>query len=71
MPKTARDQVVLDLDGHEVNFSNPDKVFFPKRGHTKLDLCQYYLDVADACLAHLRDRPTTMKRVMPASTGSS
>src|SRR3954447_5552409 len=62
MPNTAREQVVLDLDGHEVSFSNPDKVFFPKRGHTKLDLCQYYLDVADACLAHLRDRPTTMKR---------
>ena len=58
----TRDHVLLELDGHEVRFSNPEKVFFPARGHTKLDLCSYYLEVADACLAHLRDRPTTMKR---------
>jgi hypothetical protein len=30
-----RDHVVLELDGREVRFSNPDKVFFPARGHTK------------------------------------
>jgi len=54
--------VVLDLDGREVRFSNPGKIFFPAKGYTKLDLCEYYLEVADACLAHLRDRPTTMKR---------
>ena len=36
-----------ELDGHEVAFSNPDKVYFPERGHTKLDLVRYYLAVAD------------------------
>ena len=34
--------------GHEVRLSNPDKVFFPEAGHTKLDLANYYLEVADA-----------------------
>jgi bifunctional non-homologous end joining protein LigD len=58
----AREQVLLELDGREVPFSNPDKVFFPERGHTKLDLCEYYLAVADGCLRNLRDRPTSMKR---------
>jgi DNA ligase D-like protein (predicted polymerase) len=58
----SRDQVVLELDGRDVPFSNPDKVFFPKRGHTKLDLCEYYLAVAEGCLHNLRDRPTSMKR---------
>ena len=33
-----RDDVILELDGHEVKFSNPDKVFFSERGHTKFDL---------------------------------
>lgn len=61
--------MILDLDGHEVRFSNPDKVFFPKHGHTKLDLCEYYLAVADACIAHLRDRPTTMKRFPNGAEG--
>ena len=40
----TRDHVLLELDGHEVRFSNPDKVFFPARRHTKLDLCSYYLE---------------------------
>src|SRR5215218_7622102 len=47
---------VLELDGREVRFSNPDKVFFPARGHTKLDLCRYYVDVAEPLLRHMRDR---------------
>lgn len=63
------DHVVLELDGHEVRFSNPGKVFFPERGHTKLDLCSYYLTVAEPCLLHLRDRPTTLKRFPQGAAG--
>ena len=47
---------------HEVPISNPDKVFFPQRGLTKGDLVQYYLDVADYALPHLRRRPFHMVR---------
>ncbi len=42
--------------------SNPEKVFFPERGLTKLDLVRYYLDVAELALPHLRRRPFHMKR---------
>jgi DNA ligase D-like protein (predicted polymerase) len=48
--------------GREVRLSNPGKVYFPRPGWTKLDVVRYYLDVADAALVHLRDRPTVMKR---------
>ena len=58
----AREAITLDLDGHEVRFTSPSKVVFPERGHTKHDLLEYYLAVADECIAHLRDRPTTLKR---------
>ena len=68
MPSKA-EHITLELEGREVRFSNPGKVFFPARGHTKLDLCNYYLDVAEACLAHLRDRPTTMKRFPNGAAG--
>jgi bifunctional non-homologous end joining protein LigD len=47
---------------HEVPTSNPDKVFFPQRGLTKGDLVQYYLDIADCALPHLRRRPFHMVR---------
>jgi bifunctional non-homologous end joining protein LigD len=57
-----REEITLELDGHEVRFTSPSKVVFPERGHTKKDLLDYYLAVADECIAHLRDRPTTMKR---------
>jgi DNA ligase D len=59
----------LELDGHEVRLSNPNKVFFPAHDWTKLDLCRYYLDVAEPCLRHLRDRPTTMKRFRDGVAG--
>ena len=67
MPKGER--IVLDLDGHEIPFSNPGKVFWPEHGHTKLDLLNYYLDVSDALLRHMRDRPTTMKRFPNGAAG--
>jgi DNA primase len=38
----ARDDVtVLELDGHEIRFSNPGKVFFPARGDRELGLEGY------------------------------
>jgi bifunctional non-homologous end joining protein LigD len=42
--------------------SNRDKVFWPGEGITKGDLVDYYREVADVLVPHLRDRPFTMKR---------
>ncbi|HZA89525.1 MAG TPA: non-homologous end-joining DNA ligase [Solirubrobacterales bacterium] len=61
--------MTIEAAGREVKLSNPDKVFFPKPGHTKLDLCRYYLEVADAAVIHLRERPTTMKRFVDGASG--
>lgn len=47
---------------HEVPFSNPDKLYFPQVGLTKGSLVEYYLDVADCALPHLRRRPFHMVR---------
>ena len=47
---------------HEVPFSNPDKLYFPRVALTKGDLVAYYLDVADCALPHLRRRPFHMVR---------
>lgn len=43
-------------------FNNLQKVFFPKDGVTKGDVIQYYDDVAELILPHLRDRPLSLKR---------
>ena len=53
---------IIEAAGQEVRLSNPAKVYFPKPGWTKLDLAQFYLELADAVLVHVRERPTVMKR---------
>ncbi|MGH2399489.1 MAG: non-homologous end-joining DNA ligase, partial [bacterium] len=55
-------QTVLTVAGREVVITNPDKVFFPKAGHTKLDLVRYYLTVAEAALRGIAGRPIVLKR---------
>ena len=52
----------MQIGRHEVPISNPEKLFFPARELTKLDLVSYYLGVADHALPHLRRRPFHMKR---------
>src|SRR3979490_2858394 len=62
---------VLDVGGREVPISNPDKVFFPKTGHTKLDVVRYYLAVADGALRAVRDRPMALKRYVNGVEGEA
>ncbi|MGH3131981.1 MAG: non-homologous end-joining DNA ligase, partial [Gaiellaceae bacterium] len=45
-----------------VRVTNPDKVFFPARGETKLDLVRYYLAVGDGIVRALLERPTQLRR---------
>jgi len=54
--------ITIEASGREVRISNPDKIFFPEPGFTKLDLVNYYLECEEAVVRHLRDRPTTLKR---------
>ncbi|OMC38379.1 ATP-dependent DNA ligase [Mycobacterium sp. IS-2888] len=50
----------------EVEVTHPDRVLFPdpssRKGITKADLVDYYGEVADTMLPHLRDRPLTVQR---------
>jgi DNA ligase D-like protein (predicted polymerase) len=62
---------VLQVAGREVTISNPDKVYFPKAGHTKLDLVNYYLAVADGALRGVRGRPMALKRFVEGAEGEA
>lgn len=53
---------LLRIGDREVAISNPDKVFFPRAGHTKLDLVRYFLAVAEGALVGVRGRPMALKR---------
>jgi DNA ligase D-like protein (predicted polymerase) len=62
---------ILEVAGHEVAISNPGKVFFPRTGHTKLDLVRYYLSVADGALAGIAGRPMVLKRFVNGAEGEA
>jgi bifunctional non-homologous end joining protein LigD len=55
-------KMIVEAAGREVAVSNPGKVFFPRTGHTKLDLIRYYLAVADGALRGVAGRPMALKR---------
>jgi DNA ligase D-like protein (predicted polymerase) len=62
---------IIEVAGREVTISNPDKVYFPRTGHTKLDLVRYYLGVADGALVGVRHRPMVLKRFVHGAEGEA
>jgi bifunctional non-homologous end joining protein LigD len=60
---------VLGAADREVPITNPDKVFFPKAGYTKLDLAKYYLAVAEGALRGISGRPIVLKRYVDGAEG--
>jgi bifunctional non-homologous end joining protein LigD len=65
----ADPKTVVEVAGREVPVSNPGKVFFPRTGHTKLDVVQYYLAVADGALRGVSGRPMALKRFVNGAEG--
>jgi bifunctional non-homologous end joining protein LigD len=62
---------IIEVGGRTVAVSHPDKVYFPRTGHTKLDLVQYYLSVADGALGGIRGRPMVLKRFVNGAEGEA
>ena len=58
----AKKPLELEIAGRTVSISNPEKVFFPQTGYTKIDLVNYYLAVADGALRGAGGRPMALKR---------
>jgi DNA ligase D len=52
----------IEVDNRTVRVSNPDRVYFPESGATKLDLVQYYLAVGDGIVNALFERPCMLHR---------
>jgi DNA ligase D-like protein (predicted polymerase) len=60
--KTTSPAVEVEVGERDVRISNPDRVYFPARGETKLDLVNYYLSVGDGIVNALRERPCMLHR---------
>ena len=62
----SREELHLDVDGHEIPVTNLGKALWPEHGSqravTKRDLLRYLATVAPLMLPHLRDRLITLTR---------
>ncbi len=71
----AKDKLRLNIEGHRIELSNLDKVFWPAQGKqrelTKLDLLVYLTKVSPWLLPHIKDRPLTLKRYPDGIYGES
>ena len=60
--RSSSPKVEIEVGERIVSVSNPDRVYFPARGETKLDLVNYYLSVGDGIVRALRHRPCMLHR---------
>jgi DNA ligase D-like protein (predicted polymerase) len=56
------DDAHVDAGGVPVRISSPDKVVFPDRGWTKLDIAEHFALCGEGALRNVYNRPTMLKR---------
>jgi bifunctional non-homologous end joining protein LigD len=62
---------VKKINGHDLKFTNLNKLYWPKEKITKRDMLNYYYQVAPFILPYLKDRPQSMNRHPNGITGKS
>lgn len=78
MAKSSVPAVEIEVDDPSVDpggltlvrISNPDRVYFPEHGWTKLDLVEYYLAVGDGIVNALYERPCMLHRFPKGLAGN-
>lgn len=55
-------EVTRDVAGDEITITSIEKVMFPDRGWTKLDVVEHFITCVDGALAGVFGRPTMLKR---------
>ncbi|AXY72868.1 DNA ligase D [Paraflavitalea soli] len=62
---------VRAINGHELSFTNLNKIFWPKEKYTKRDMLNYYYQVAPYILPYLVNRPQSLNRYPNGINGKS
>ncbi|MGO9275522.1 MAG: DNA ligase D [Terriglobia bacterium] len=65
------ENVIVEIDGRQLRFSNLNKIYFPGENYTKRDLLAYYYRIAEYLLPFLKDRPLVLRRYPNGITGEA
>ncbi len=60
----------MKISGHKIDISSREKIFFPEAGLTKGDLIDYYHQVAEVMVPHMRNYGVSMQRFPDGITDS-
>jgi DNA ligase D-like protein (predicted polymerase) len=63
------ERITLEIGGHPVDISHPERVVFPDAGVSKLDLVRYYEAVAEGALRGAGGRPNVLVRFVEGIAG--
>src|SRR5918997_2141336 len=70
-PSRKPNEETLEIEGRDVRITSPEKVFFPERGETKLDLVQHYLRFSEPLMRTMGGRPLLLQRFPNGAVGPS
>ena len=65
----ARAKTAAALPDVPLTISNPDKVFWPEEGYTKLDLMRFYMDAFERLEPYVKDRLLSLERCPDGMAG--
>lgn len=60
--KSTNSSSQMEINGNAVPISNLGKIYWPESGFRKYDLIEYYIQVSNAILPYLKDRPQNLHR---------
>jgi bifunctional non-homologous end joining protein LigD len=62
---------IVNIDGHELKFTNLTKIYWPAEKITKGDVLNYYSEIAPYMLPYMLDRPQSLNRFPNGINGES
>jgi len=62
---------IKTVNGHQLTFTNLNKIYWPKEQITKRDMLNYYYQVAPYMLPYMKDRPQSLNRHPDGINGES
>ncbi len=61
----------ININGHNLKFTNLDKIYWPKERITKRDMLNYYYNIMPYMLPYMKDRPQSLNRHPNGINGES
>ncbi|MBV9961576.1 MAG: DNA ligase D [Parafilimonas sp.] len=70
LPLTSKEETI-NINGHDLKFTNLDKLYWPDEKITKRDMLNYYYNIMPYILPYMKDRPQSLNRFPNGIKGES